>query len=109
MKKETLIIVFYVLYFLWLFLITYLTKYADILNYYTIGVIAFYFLFLREKGDFGWFTLGIIASVLITITHIGGFQIKFDTPAIALIPLWLPLAWGTTLVALRKFFVLLDR
>ena len=109
MKKDALVIIFYVLYFSWLFAVTYLTQDIKILNYYTVIVAGFYFLFLRERGDFLWFTGGIVLSVLLSITSYKNFQIKFDTGIIAYIPIWLPMAWGTTIIALRKFVLLLER
>jgi len=109
MKKDTLVIIFYVLYFSWLFTVTYLTQDIKVLNYYTICVALFYFLFLREKGDILWFILGISFSVLLTITSYSSFQLKFDTSIIPYLPIWLPMAWGTTVIALRKFVLLLER
>lgn len=109
MKKDTLVITFYILYFSWLFAVTYLTQDIKILNYYTILVVGFYFLFLRERGDFFWFCGGVVVSVILTITSYSNFQIKFDASVIPYIPIWLPMAWGTTLIALRKFVLLLER
>jgi len=109
MKKETLIVVFYILYFTWLFSVTYLTQDPNILNYFSIVVTIFYFALVRESGDFLWFLLGFAFSILLTVVVVKGFQVKFDTSGIFLIPIWLPISWGTTIVALRKFYLIVQK
>ena len=107
LKKESLIIIFYILYFGWLFTITYLSPDTIHINYFTLFVVFFYFVFLREEWDIIWF---LVASSIALIgknslfSEIG--EKSFEQ--ITQIPLWLPLAWGTTVVALRKFFILVS-
>lgn len=109
MKKETIpIVVFYVLYFCWIFLITYLTPQVRILNYFTSGVSLFYFVFLREKGDLYWFLLGILVPLFITAVSFVNMSPVIDISLIYYMPIWLPLAWGTTVIALRKFFIIVN-
>lgn len=108
MKKETSIIIFYVLYFSWLFTLTYLTTDTKILNLFTTGILFFYFTFLKEPGDIVWFAATFIGAVLGRISSVEQGRMVFDTEAITQIPIWLPAAWGTTIVALRKFFIMLN-
>jgi hypothetical protein len=104
LKKETMIIIFYILYFSWLFTVTYLSPATMQINYFTLFVIFFYFIFLKEEWDIIWF---IVASSLALIGKTSFFanigEKSFDQ--INQIPFWLPLAWGTTVLALRKFFI----
>jgi len=109
MKKETLIIIFYILYFFWLFLITYLTAEAKILTYFSIGTVIFYFSFLKEGGDLLWFLLGLSIPLLLASISFKNWVPVFDFDILLLMPVWLPLAWGTTFVALRKLYLILSR
>ena len=109
MKKENLIVIFYVLYFAWLFTVTYLTPEPPILNYFTLGVAAFYFIFLRGENDLFWFLLGSSVAFAIVILGIGSGRFQLNFSAIKDTPIWLPIAWGTTFVTLRKLFVLVAR
>ncbi|MBU0570286.1 hypothetical protein KKB40_05960 [Patescibacteria group bacterium] len=106
LKKETLITVFYVLYFGWLFTIAFLTQDSQLLNYFTGFVALFYLVLLKQHGDFWWFLAGILASVIIGTLSFSGFAPKLDLSLIEYTPYWLPLAWGTTFVALRKFYTI---
>jgi len=107
LKKETLIILFYILYFAWLFTVTYLSPNTVNINYFTLFVVFFYFVFLREEWDLIWF---IVASSIALIGQNSLFseigEKNFDQ--ISQIPFWLPLSWGTTVLALRKFFILVS-
>ena len=109
MKKENLIVVFYVLYFVWLFIVTYLTPDLAILNYFTLGVAFFYFIFLRSDNDLLLFAFGSLIPILFVVLGVGNPQLKLDFSAIKDTPIWLPIAWGTTFVTLRKLFVLVAR
>ncbi len=108
-KKETLVTIFYVLYFTWLFAITYLRLDLRTISIFSISVVLFYFLFLREKGDFLWFWFGagipIIANALIFTKWVP----DVDMLNLITTPVWLPMIWGTTFVALRKFFLIITR
>lgn len=109
MKKETLVVLFYFLYFVWLFSVTFLTGSTSILNYYLAFVSVFYFLFLREPGDFLWFWFGASVPIFTALFSFTGWQPSFNLENLYYLPIWLPLAWGTTIVALRKFFVIVTR
>lgn len=104
MKKESLIIIFYIVYFGWLLVVTFLNLNVDLLNIFTSFVALFYLIFLRQDEDLFWFILSACVPVVFAITIIKGFSIKFEITQIQFLPLWLPIAWGTTIVALRKFF-----
>jgi hypothetical protein len=108
MRKESLIITFYVLYFGWLTSIVYLIRYTQVLDYFTLGVAMFYFAFIREKWDVFWFVLGcfIVVGFVMSSFYNGIFQVNLNS--VFDIPIWLPLSWGTTFVALRKFFVTIN-
>ena len=108
MKKETLIIIFYVLYFTWLFTVTYLSPDTAYLNIFTLVVIGFYFLFLKEKGDLVWFTATFLGALLGRLSSVDKGRLNFDIDQLRNLPIWLPIAWGTTIVALRKFFVIVN-
>ena len=107
MKNTTPIIIFYVMYFIWLFTVTYLTPEVKFLNYFTLGVTLFYFILLREKGDLLWFTVAAAIPVLMSSISFEKGSLKTEFQLIALMPIWLPLAWGTTVIALRKFYLVL--
>ena len=109
MKKETLITMFYVLYFTWLFLITYLRPELNIINIFSITIVLFYFTFLREKKDFLWFWLGAAIPMIANGLTFSGWAPEVDILNLITTPLWLPMIWGTTFVALRKFFLLVTR
>lgn len=106
MKKETVpIILFYILYFVWIFTVVYLTTQTRLLTYFSLGVVLFYFAFLREKKDAVWFITSAFAPIIITIVSFENVRLNFNPELILYMPLWLPLAWGTTVVALRKFYL----
>jgi hypothetical protein len=109
MKKENLIIIFYILYFGWLMSIVYLARQPVILDYFTVTVALFYFAFLREEWDLFWFLLGSVLVIFTVMSSFynGIFQINLNS--FLDIPPWLPLSWGTTFVALRKFFIIISR
>ncbi|OGM05558.1 hypothetical protein A2715_05745 [Candidatus Woesebacteria bacterium RIFCSPHIGHO2_01_FULL_39_32] len=109
MKKETLIVVFYILYFSWLFLITYLTSQTRTLEYISIGIVLFYFTLLRERGDFFLFWLGVIISLIGASFSLTNWKLDVDIQIFTLLPIWLPIAWGITLVALRKLYIIVAR
>lgn len=109
MKKENIIVIFYVIYFSWLFTVAFLTPSHEFLNYFTISITLIYFTFIKEKGDLLWYWLSALLPILITSTSFKNFQIYFDITIFQYMPLWLPLAWGITIVALRKFYILVTR
>ena len=106
-KKETLIIIFYVRYFSWLFTVTFFTQDPPFLNYFTGFIALFYFMFLREEGDFWWFATGFAISLILMVFSFTGWKVETDFEVLKHTPVWLPLAWGTTIVALRKFYLTL--
>src|SRR3989344_1616555 len=105
MKKEGIIVIFYILYFTWLFLITYLTNQTRTLEYISVGIVLFYFTFLRERGDFFWFWAGVLVPVIGAAVSLDKGGVDFDIQILTFMPIWLPLAWGTTIVALRKLYI----
>jgi len=91
------IIIFYLLYFGWLFTITFLSADERVLDYYAITIILLYFAFMREPWDaivFGLFSL---------------IPLYMNRETVQFTALWIPIAWGTTAIALRKFFVLVTK
>jgi hypothetical protein len=108
MKKETYIVIFYILYFAWLFSLVYLTPRETLLNWFATGIIFFYFTFLKEDGDLVWFAATFLGTIMGKISSVERGHLLFNTEVISSIPIWLPIAWGTTIVALRKFFVMLN-
>ena len=79
------------------------------LTYFALGIILFYFVFLRESGDIFWFLAGFLLSLMSIITSFNHFQLKFDFALVKETPIWLPIVWGTTIVALRKFYLTLQK
>jgi hypothetical protein len=108
MKKETLIVVFYIMYFTWLLTVTFISANTRMLNIFTLSVAAFYFLFLKSKGDVVWFTATFFGAILGKLSMVHAGKLTFDFPSLLVLPLWLPVAWGTTMVALRRFFLLIN-
>lgn len=108
-KKVNIIVIFYILYFSWLFTVAFLTPSINTLNYFTSFVAVFYFLLLRQEGDLFWFWASAAIPLILSLTSFSNWQFKFDLEMIKFVPLWLPLAWGTTVVALRKFYYLISR
>jgi hypothetical protein len=109
MKKETAIILFYFLYFFWLFAVTYLLFNILILNYFTVFVALFYLIFLREKGDIVWFIFASFIPILFSFFTFSGWQVNFYADNLRFFPPWLALAWGTTIVALRKLYFVINK
>ncbi|KKQ75058.1 MAG: hypothetical protein US96_C0018G0030 [Candidatus Woesebacteria bacterium GW2011_GWB1_38_5b] len=109
MKKETTIVLFYILYFGWLFTVIFLTQEVKIVNYFTAVITLFYFIFLRERSDILWFFLGGILVLFLSGFSFTRFKANFDKEEVKLVPYWLPMAWGTTFVALRKLYLLIAR
>ncbi len=106
-KKENLIIIFYSLYFTWLLTVVFLTQDQRILDLFTITIAIFYFIFLREKGDLLWFWVAAFIPLIYALTPFSQGPLRFNIQNLYYFPAWLPIAWGTTSVALRKFFILI--
>ncbi|MFC1649853.1 hypothetical protein ACFL2C_04045 [Patescibacteria group bacterium] len=104
MKKQSALTVFYVAYFFWLFMIVFLSRAKDILGYFVILVLIFYFVFLRDKWDLLVFFATVSAYYLYRVVTITFDTISYDLELIPEIPLWIPLSWGTTIIALKKFY-----
>jgi hypothetical protein len=109
MKKDKAIIVFYLAYVIWLFVLIFLSPNTTLLTYFTGIILAFYLVFLSNFWDIAWLTAGIIVFLILTTVKINGFVITFDKLLLANIPLWVYLAWGTTIVSLRRFFIIASK
>ena len=109
-KKQTAIIVFYTAYFLWLLIIAYVSPETDLVNLFTGIIVAFYFVYLKEVGDVQWF-LATATMVTIYLFYTGTlyFDDFLSLNNLVYIPIWIPLAWGTTIVALRKFYLKMNK
>jgi len=107
-KRLNLIVIFYVLYFTWLFTLIFLSSRPDILTIFLLCILAFYFLFLYEKYDFWFFSLVYIGSIAI-----GGY-VAYDPAFNSIgfpplgVPYW-PFAWGITTLAMRKFYISINK
>ncbi len=108
-KKESLIIVFYVMYFSWLFAIVFLTQDLKILNLFAILTVIFYFIFLKTRGDFLFFLIGFLIPILVSAITLSKSQENFNFSFVLEIPIWLPLAWGTTVIALKRFLKIIKQ
>ncbi len=102
-SKEKIIVIFYILYFTWLFTITYLTRNIIFINYFSIFVTLVYFIFLREKNDIVWFLASGVLSIILTFFVLNNMTLPANYFDLNTVPLWLPLAWGITAVTLKKF------
>jgi len=49
-----------------------------------------------------------LIPIIITAFSFAGGKFDFNFRLITYMPVWLPLAWGTTVVALRKFFLVIN-
>ena len=78
MKRETLIVIFYVLYFSWLFTVIYLSPETALLNVFTSGIVLFYFLFLRQEGDFVWFFATLVGAIFGRFISLENRRLSFD-------------------------------
>lgn len=105
MKKENFLVIFYILYFAWLFTITYLNTNTALINYFTFFVAAFYLFFLKEEWDFLIFVFSGLIPVVQTILGFSKWEMDYSPELLSYMPLWLPIAWGTTVVALRKLYL----
>lgn len=109
MRKDLGINLFYGMYFTWLLVYTTLSPKEVYLNCFTLGIVGFYFVFLREKWDILWF----VATFLFTLyLRPELFSQVTKTPsyeALLYTPIWLPLGWATTVVALRKLAITLNK
>ncbi len=109
-KKENIIVAFYILYFGWLFTLTFLTVDDLYQNYFTLAVAVFYFIFLRDYWDPLLFTAFAFFSVINRVVFLNpSLRFETDFEVLKMIPIWLPLSWGTTAVALHKFYVLVNQ
>lgn len=106
-SKEKVIVIFYILYFTWLLSITYLIRDILYINYFSIGVTAFYFLFLKEKDDIVLFLIAAGFSLILTFYIFDSMNLPMNIYDLNTTPLWLPLAWGVTTVSLKKFAYIL--
>jgi hypothetical protein len=104
MKKETLIVVFYILYFTWLLTVTYLSPSVTYLNYFTFFIAAFYFIFVKAEWDTLFFISAAILGLILQWKLFTGYKPTSIVSFVDELPLWIPLAWGTTVVALKTFF-----
>ena len=86
-----------------------LTVDVTLQNYFSLTIAIFYFVFLREYWDPLIFSLFAIVLVLISTFSYNGSSFSLDVEELKQLPLWLPMAWGTTAVALRKFFILVNK
>lgn len=110
LETQTALIIFYVLYFLWLALLVFLSADHMMLNYISYGAVILYFVFLYEKGDVFWFLGTIAIYFAFIIVRFKGLDFDPQFAEAFSIPYWLPLAWGTTTVALRKiYFIIANR
>jgi len=105
-KKDKFLIIFYILYFSWLFTITILGTNNLHNNIFSLIVIFFYFIFLKENNDELFFIASFIFPFLLN-TNL--FHEQFSNPSkySLLSPFWIPFMWGTTILALRKLFLIL--
>lgn len=102
-SKDKIVVIFYILYFTWLLMITYLTRNVLVLNYFSLAVTIFYFLLLREKNDFLLFLAAGSASIFLTFFAMNTRSLPVNFFDLNTVPIWLPLAWGITVVSLKKF------
>jgi hypothetical protein len=105
-NKEKQIVAFYILYFGWLFTLTTLTVDARLQDYFAIAIVLFYFIFLRDIWDPFWFSIFAFAGIANRLHSLGS---GFNYEILQDIPIWLPLSWGTTAVALRKFYIIVNQ
>lgn len=105
---QTKVIVFYTAFFIWLISLIFLTPDASFMTYFTGGIAIFYFVFLRSAGDLAWFLLGASFIYAAAIVNIDGFSTNLDFSAVYGVPIWLPVAWGTTVLALRRFYQIVN-
>lgn len=108
--KEKQMVAFYILYFGWLFTLTTLTVEVKWQNYFAIVVVLFYFIFLRDIWDPLWFSLFALGSVLYRLFPLESeMSAEYFYEELGKMEVWLPLSWGTTAVALRKFFIIVNQ
>ena len=108
-KKDRFIIIFYVLYFGWLLLTTYLSR-DDFYNNLLISfVVMIYFIFLNETFDLFLFLVITLLSYYLMGKLYGYPGIEFTLEYIKTMPLWIYISWGFTAVALKKLFSMIIR
>lgn len=102
-KVETKIIFFYVLFFTWLYVITFLTNKDLYLNLFTSLVVAIYFTILRQRGDIEIFIISMVIPILITVFPVSNMRISFQPQLALYLPVWHMFAWGIVIVSLKRF------
>jgi hypothetical protein len=107
-KEERAVVVFYILYFGWLFTLTTLTVDVALQNYFALFVVIFYFIFLRDYWDPIIFTVVSILAVIFSVTDFGPAPFTINYESLKVMPIWHPLSWGTTAVALKKFYTIVN-
>lgn len=105
-KKDKFLVIFYILYFSWLFTITILGSNSIYNNLFSLVVVLFYFIFLKENLDEIIFLLSLAFPFLLNTNFYHEFFSKPYEYSL-LTPFWLPVMWGTTVLALRKLLIIL--
>jgi len=106
-KKDKFIIIFYVLYFGWLLMTTYLSR-DDFYNNMLISfVVLVYFVFLNETFDLFLFCGITLLSYFLMGKLYGYPTFEFSLEFIKTMPLWIYISWGFTAVALKKLFLMI--
>jgi len=106
MKKQNALTVFYIVYFLWLFAVVFLTRAQEALGYFVVIVVVFYFVFLKDKWDILLFLATVALFYLSRVVSVSFDSLSYDVEAFRQAPFWIPLSWGVTALALKKFYTI---
>lgn len=102
-KVELKLIIFYSFYFGWLSAIIALSQDSRFLNYFVVGIAVFYFILLRQADDIIWFVIGAFIPIFMAIL-LSMNDLRLDFQDIETMQIWFPVAWGTTIVTLRRLY-----
>jgi hypothetical protein len=94
---------FIVFFIIWLTTISFLWKYSFFLTLLLLAISILYFVFLKKANEYYYFIVAAITGPIgeAIVSKSGLWTYAGDT--VLGIPYWLPLAWGITAVAIKRY------
>jgi len=108
-KNIFLLIILIFCIFVGLTLISFLYKYNFILTLVLAAISILVFLFNYKENDNLWFLFGLLFGALGEMYCISFGVWSYTNSSILGIPLWLPFAWGLSILVIRRLVDILKR